>query len=181
MQVTLYNMELHAQRTPALHPSTFITAVDPCPCALHPLQVSLAIIDACPVRANKYLPEHYAATMQQLQKRFLPDATSARRVPEWGQRIFSPHCVCIRPSGAEELAGFIKYSIALSRAHLMYSRLLTPITPINRRDALKLEEIAAGQRCAAGWLADIAPAVVLLPCARVLMWCMSARLHHQPW
>ncbi len=74
------------------------------------------------MRPNKYLPEHYAATMQQLQKRFLPDAPSARRVPEWGQRIFSPHCVCIRPQSAEELAGFIKYSIALTRGWLQRCR-----------------------------------------------------------
>jgi hypothetical protein len=42
-----------------------------------------------------------------------------RKIPEWGKSIFSSQCVCIRPSEPEELAGFMKYAVALTRAHLM--------------------------------------------------------------
>jgi hypothetical protein len=31
-----------------------------------------------------------------------------RRIPAWGAAIFSPACVCIRPSSPEQLAGFAK-------------------------------------------------------------------------
>lgn len=42
-----------------------------------------------------------------------------RKIPEWGKSIFSSQCVCIRPSEPEELAGFMKYAVALTRAHIM--------------------------------------------------------------
>jgi hypothetical protein len=47
--------------------------------------------------------------MIQLQDTFLTDAKSQRRIPDWGDRIFSPACVCIRPQSAEELAGFLRW------------------------------------------------------------------------
>lgn len=84
-------------------------------------QVTLAIIDACPLTERLILPSHYAQTMMELQDTFLTDAANQRAIPEWGTSIFSPLCVCIRPQNAEELAGFMKYAVALTRAHIMVS------------------------------------------------------------
>jgi phycocyanobilin:ferredoxin oxidoreductase len=51
---------------------------------------------------------------------FPPAAESLgqRSIPDWGKAIFSQLCVCIRPNTPEELAGFIKYAVALTRMHL---------------------------------------------------------------
>jgi hypothetical protein len=49
----------------------------------------------------------------------IAESCQARNIPEWGTKIFSPLCVCMRPNTAEELGGFMKYAIALTRAHLM--------------------------------------------------------------
>lgn len=53
------------------------------------------------------------------QEAFLDEPATSRAVPEWGKAIFSPLAVCMRPSSEEGLAGFIKYCVALTRAHLM--------------------------------------------------------------
>lgn len=63
-------------------------------------------------------------TVRELQQLFLSDPENQRRIPEWGKAIFSPLCVCITPEDGEELSGFMKYAVALHRAHLMLSRLL---------------------------------------------------------
>ncbi|KAL6755731.1 hypothetical protein V8C86DRAFT_3027255, partial [Haematococcus lacustris] len=101
---------------------------------------SLAIVDACPVRAGQELPSYYLEggalsslaarqqaigirqlldllndcvgwvltgamagwTMYDLQAEFLPGAEN-RSIPEWGSRIFSPACVCLRPDSKQQL------------------------------------------------------------------------------
>lgn len=55
----------------------------------------------------------------QPQETFLDEPATSRTVPDWGKAIFSPLAVCMRPSSEEGLVGFIKYCIALMRAHLM--------------------------------------------------------------
>jgi hypothetical protein len=55
------------------------------------------------------------------QEAFLPDPGTSRAVPDWGRAIFSPLAVCMRPDSDQALAGFIKYCVALTRAHLMVS------------------------------------------------------------
>lgn len=45
-----------------------------------------------------------------------------RAVPSWGKEIFSDLCIIIRPSASEELANFVKYTIALTQAHLQLSK-----------------------------------------------------------
>jgi len=105
---------------------------------------TLAIADACPVRDGNALPAHYAATMDALAARFLgPEAAGGQRraVPEWGAAIFSDRCVCITPSSTDELLGFIKYAVALTRAHLMYSALLQPVAGGDRRGAERRAEL----------------------------------------
>lgn len=85
-------------------------------------------------------------TMHDLQAQYLTDADNARRVPEWGQNIFSPACVCIRPTSADDVAGFLRYAVALHRAHMMLSTLLTPVQPETARDVARLAELAEGHR-----------------------------------
>eukprot|EP00878_Enallax_costatus_P036046 GHUV01040331.1.p1 GENE.GHUV01040331.1~~GHUV01040331.1.p1 ORF type:complete len:122 (+),score=13.34 GHUV01040331.1:245-610(+) len=51
----------------------------------------------------------------------IADSCKERKIPDWGKQIFSPLCVCIKPEAPEELAGFMKYAVALTRAHLMVS------------------------------------------------------------
>lgn len=90
-------------------------------------RVTLCIIDACPVTKNLTLPAHYMETMQELQQMYLTDPSNQRQVPEWGKAIFSPQCICMTPKSHEELAGFLKYSIALHRAHLLLAHLCQPV------------------------------------------------------
>eukprot|EP00955_Chlamydomonas_euryale_P061936 358234-Chlamydomonas_euryale.AAC.9 len=118
-------------------------------------RVSLAIVDACPVSPDLSLPPHYAATMAELQALFLTDPGNQRRIPEWGAAIFSPLCVCMTPGDGQELAGFIKYAVALHRAHLMLSHLLTPVDGDGGKgvpaaaaaaSSAKAEQLLAGHR-----------------------------------
>jgi hypothetical protein len=48
-------------------------------------------------------------------------SSEGRSIPAWGSAIFSPLCLCITPKTPEELSGFMKYAVALTRAHLMVS------------------------------------------------------------
>uniref|UniRef100_A0A383VNQ6 Phycocyanobilin:ferredoxin oxidoreductase n=1 Tax=Tetradesmus obliquus TaxID=3088 RepID=A0A383VNQ6_TETOB len=105
--------------------------------------VTLAIIDACPVTSRLQLPQHYSQTMADLQANFLPESCQARNIPEWGAQIFSSLCVCMKPNTPEELGGFMKYAIALTRAHLMYSQLLEPLRPTDKASARRLSELLA--------------------------------------
>lgn len=98
---------------------------------------TLAIIDPCPVRDCNALPAHYAAVVDRLQERFLDDAAASRRVPDWGKAIFSDRCVCIRPDTPEQLQGFVRYAIALTRAHLLYANLLSPVGSDTKRQVAR--------------------------------------------
>ncbi|KAI8463970.1 MAG: ferredoxin-dependent bilin reductase-domain-containing protein [Monoraphidium minutum] len=124
--------------------------------------VTLAVADVCPLAPNLRLPAHYMQTMAELQETFLPEPAASRAVPDWGKAIFSPLAVCFRPQSAEGLAGFVKYCVALTRAHLMYASLLTPIEPRTKAGARRLAELAAGhQRFCSNQLANKKTARVL--------------------
>jgi hypothetical protein len=45
--------------------------------------------------------------MQELQEKFLTDASKQRKIPEWGTRIFSPACVCIQPQVISFVVGVV--------------------------------------------------------------------------
>lgn len=108
--------------------------------------VTLAIIDACPVSPRLNLPQHYSRTMLELQHEFLPESllsSEGRNIPAWGSAIFSPLCLCITPKTPEELSGFMKYAVALTRAHLLYSQLLEPLRPTSKPSARRLQELLA--------------------------------------
>ena len=61
--------------------------------------ISLAIIDPCPVSADRFLPPAYAAAVAGLQAAMPGGAASNRAAPEWGAAIFSDACVLARPGG----------------------------------------------------------------------------------
>ena len=44
--------------------------------------------------------------------------TNTRSIPDWGKDIFSDLCIIMRPSSLEDIASFVKYTIALVQAHL---------------------------------------------------------------
>lgn len=50
-----------------------------------------------------------------------------RSIPEWGQEIFSQHCVMMRPESEEELAKFVEYAVGLTRVHLRYAHNIQPV------------------------------------------------------
>eukprot|EP00798_Chlamydomonas_sp_ICE-L_P016547 gene16547-22776_t len=107
--------------------------------------VTLAIIDACPVRSMK-LPPHYMQTMKELQDQTLTDPDNQRAIPEWGQNIFSPLCVCMRPKDGEEFAGFMKYAVGLHRAHMMLAQLSEPVSGGDKTSVRKQAELLAGHK-----------------------------------
>ncbi|GAX73683.1 hypothetical protein CEUSTIGMA_g1134.t1 [Chlamydomonas eustigma] len=109
-------------------------------------RVSLVVVDACPISKNKTLPPHYMQTMHELQELFLTNASNQRKIPEWGKAIFSPLCVCMTPKDGEELAGVMKYMVALHRAHLMLTYLIQPVDESTRRGALKAAELLEGHK-----------------------------------
>lgn len=64
------------------------------------------------------LPTHASCDQEEL----LEEPATSRRVPEWGQAIFSPLAVCMTPESPEGLTGFLNYCVALTRAHIMVGR-----------------------------------------------------------
>lgn len=94
-------------------------------------RVSLAIVDPCPVSADLSLPAFYEAPIRELQERY--QMGSNREIPAWGQAIFSPLCVIVRPSSAEELGRFLKYTLALTQLHVEIAKIAHPISSAQRR------------------------------------------------
>jgi phycocyanobilin:ferredoxin oxidoreductase len=88
--------------------------------------VSLAIIDPCPVTPNLQLPPFYEAPVRQLQARY--QLENNRSIPPWGQAIFSPCCVIMRPQGGEDLGRFLKYALALTQLHVQVAKIAHPVT-----------------------------------------------------
>lgn len=84
--------------------------------------------------------------MHELQEMLLTDPSNQRKVPEWGKAIFSPLCVCMTPKDGRELAGFMKYAVALLRAHIMLASLLQPVEQGSKKNT----EIVEAHR----WYAD---------------------------
>lgn len=102
-------------------------------------QVSLAIVDVCPVTLDRSIPPLWMKGVQELQNVY--KVKSNRELPEWGEHIVSPCCLCLRPGDADEVLRFIKYAVALNLMHVNLARLATSVT---NRD--KLEEIYSAHR-----------------------------------
>ena len=89
------------------------------------LPVSLAIIDPCPVSADRSLPAPYADAVAALQASRPGGSASNRATPEWGASIFSDACVLARPgSDGGAVAAFNEYAAALNELHLAYAATL---------------------------------------------------------
>jgi len=86
-------------------------------------RICLAIADTSPVRWDKSLPGFYSNAIQKLRNRL----SASQALPEWGQEIFSPLCVCLRPISTDETYQFIRYACSITRLHLEISRLMYPI------------------------------------------------------
>lgn len=84
--------------------------------------------------------------MQELQAAFLTDTAAARRIPDWGTAIFSAACVCIRPTTPAELAGFLRYAVALHRAHMQLAQLVGPVQGGDPRAVAKRAELLEGHK-----------------------------------
>ncbi len=67
-----------------------------------------------------YIQLRCCCVCRQLQQQY--HLENNRAVPSWGKEIFSDLCIIIRPSASEELANFVKYTIALTQAHLQLSK-----------------------------------------------------------
>ncbi|KAL0055047.1 hypothetical protein WJX82_006256 [Trebouxia sp. C0006] len=104
-------------------------------------RVSLVCIDPCPVAADRSLPPIYVSLVRQLQQQY--HLENNRAVPSWGKEIFSDLCIIIRPSASEELANFVKYTIALTQAHLQLSK---QTSQVQSNKSSRLAEIKAGHK-----------------------------------
>ncbi len=97
--------------------------------------------------------------MLELQQLFLPEDLKERAIPEWGADIFSQACVCIRPRDEADLAGFLKYAVALHRAHCALAKLVSPLAGSDPQQQARLQELLRGHkrcvrvggRCRCGW------------------------------
>jgi len=98
--------------------------------------VRFASVDLPPVRWRRSNPDFLSDAMRNLQAHFRVPCAS----PSWGQKIFSPLCVSVKPDSEEETDSFIQYTCSLIRAHLEAARLKVPIQP--RKQKL-LQEIKA--------------------------------------
>lgn len=99
---------------------------------------SLAIIDPCPVHLDQSLPQLYSNSVQSLQKKY--NVETNRSIPDWGKDIFSPLCVCIRPSGSEDVGRFMKYALALCDFHIQFARLCSPVQQGSRMSVSQIEQ-----------------------------------------
>jgi phycocyanobilin:ferredoxin oxidoreductase len=101
-----------------------------------------AIADTSPVRLDKSLPEFYTCGVKLLLRDF-PVFQNSLPLPNWGRKILSRFCVCVKPSSAEEINTFSQYIFSLVRIHLEVSRLIDPLEAIETK---KTQEIIACHR-----------------------------------
>lgn len=66
---------------------------------------------------------HVLAACSELQRQYKLE--NNRKMPDWGKEIFSDLCIITRPEKPEDLANFLKYTIALTQAHLQLAKQTT--------------------------------------------------------
>lgn len=98
-------------------------------------QISMAIADLSPIRADRTLPASYEAAL-----RALPALNFAqtRTIPAWGD-IFSPFCLLVRPGTPEEEQQFLTQAEHFLQVHCTQA-IATVSTPDDS------EQILVGQR-----------------------------------
>lgn len=100
-------------------------------------QISAAIVDLSPIRADRSLPATYHLQLSQLPHF---EFTHPRELPVWGD-IFSQHCVFIRPEGESEESAFLELVQQIMKIHCSIAIQTQPVTS---RDEQML--IQAGQQ-----------------------------------
>ncbi len=99
-------------------------------------QISAAIVDLSPIRADRSLPEPYDRALSQL-----PEITFSqpRELPAWGS-IFSQFCTFVRPADEAENQQFLKRVQQMLQAHCSIASHTQPVTAETER-----QQILAGQ------------------------------------
>ena len=87
-------------------------------------QISAAIADLSPVRADRILPDAYRRTLQASPQ---PQFSQPRELPVWGE-IFSEFCIFIRPTNPEEETLFLSRVDEFLRIHCTYAANASPVS-----------------------------------------------------
>ena len=75
-------------------------------------------------------------------------ANEAHMPEAFSSHHLGPFLCFARPQDGEELAGFMKYVIALHRAHIMLSTLVQPLEASDRRSSARAQEVLdSHKRC----------------------------------
>ena len=92
-------------------------------------QISAAIVDLSPIRADRSLPATYHLQLSQLPHF---EFTHPRELPVWGD-IFSQHCIFIRPEGEREEAAFLELVQQIIKIHCSIAIQTQPVTSRNEQ------------------------------------------------
>ncbi len=92
-------------------------------------QISAAIVDLSPIRADRSLPATYHLQLSQLPHF---EFTHPRELPVWGD-IFSQHCVFIRPEGESEESAFLELVQQIMKIHCSIAIQTQPVTSRNEQ------------------------------------------------
>lgn len=92
-------------------------------------QISAAIVDLSPIRADRSLPATYHLQLSQLPHF---EFTHPRELPVWGD-IFSQHCIFIRPEGEREEAAFLELVHQVMKIHCSIAIQTQPVTSCNEQ------------------------------------------------
>ena len=92
-------------------------------------QISAAIVDLSPIRADRSLPATYHLQLSQLPHF---EFTHPRELPVWGD-IFSQHCVFIRPEGETEESAFLELVQQIMKIHCSIAIETQPVTSRNEQ------------------------------------------------
>jgi len=92
-------------------------------------QISAAIVDLSPIRADRSLPATYHLQLSQLPHF---EFTHPRELPVWGD-IFSQHCIFIRPEGESEESAFLELVKQIMKIHCSIAIETQPVTSRNEQ------------------------------------------------
>ncbi len=92
-------------------------------------QISAAIVDLSPIRADRSLPATYHLHLSQLPHF---EFTHPRELPVWGD-IFSQHCIFIRPEGEREEEAFLELVQQIIKIHCSIAIQTQPVTSRNEQ------------------------------------------------
>lgn len=92
-------------------------------------QISAAIVDLSPIRADRSLPATYHLQLSQLPHF---EFTHPRELPVWGD-IFSQHCIFIRPEGEREEEAFLELVQQIIKIHCSIAIQTQPVTSRNEQ------------------------------------------------